>query len=302
MNYIISEQLGSNSVITDEDGNEVMRYKYSPFGNLIRSQGNTEDSYRFTGKEFDGMTGLYYYGARYYDPTIGRFITEDPIQDGWNWFVYCENNPLKYVDPDGLEIVTANVLIFLGGGTAGAGGYMMSLVDYESGLDFSFNKEQFSWRKLGVSFVAGGTGAFTGLLGNMGISMGQTYLFNLIDGKETTKSDLALSGGLGSIAYMAGGSYNKGTLSKDYVDGYFGLFAKPTDEFVKIAQKAFRDRAARHFMAETGRSYMINGTIGITPNLIPSGQDYNYEFNYEFNYQPSYNYELNYELNYDSLE
>ncbi|AGB40352.1 RHS repeat-associated core domain protein [Halobacteroides halobius DSM 5150] len=103
LKYIISDQLGSTSVITDEEGNEVMRYKYSPFGNLIKSKGNTEDSYRFTGKEFDGMTGLYYYGARYYDPTIGRFITEDPVQDGWNWYTYCRNNPLKYVDPNGLD-------------------------------------------------------------------------------------------------------------------------------------------------------------------------------------------------------
>jgi len=40
--------------------------------------------------------------ARYYDATIGRFINVDPIQDGWNWYVYCNNNPLKFVDPSGL--------------------------------------------------------------------------------------------------------------------------------------------------------------------------------------------------------
>jgi len=41
--------------------------------------------------------------ARYYDATIGRFINVDPIQDGWNWYVYCNNNPLKFVDPSGLK-------------------------------------------------------------------------------------------------------------------------------------------------------------------------------------------------------
>ncbi|WP_041607605.1 RHS repeat domain-containing protein [Halobacteroides halobius] len=121
INYVVSDQLGSTSVITDEEGNEVMRYKYSPFGNLIKSKGNTEDSYRFTGKEFDGMTGLYYYGARYYDPTIGRFITEDPIQDGWNWYVYCRNNPLRYVDLDGL---TAFAVELAGAGQAFAEGQL----------------------------------------------------------------------------------------------------------------------------------------------------------------------------------
>ncbi|WP_408956503.1 RHS repeat domain-containing protein [Natroniella sp. ANB-PHB2] len=102
LRYVVNDILGSTSVVTDEEGSELVRYKYAPFGNLIRSEGEINDSYRFTGKEFDGTTGLYYYGARFYDPELGRFITEDPAQDGWNWFVYTANNPLKYVDPDGL--------------------------------------------------------------------------------------------------------------------------------------------------------------------------------------------------------
>lgn len=57
----------------------------------------------YTGKEIDPDTGLYYFNARWYDPDLGRFITEDPIKDGTNWHVYCRNNPLKYVDPTGLE-------------------------------------------------------------------------------------------------------------------------------------------------------------------------------------------------------
>ena len=46
--------------------------------------------------------GLYYFNARWYDPGLGRFITEDPIKDGVNWFAYANNNPLRYVDPTGL--------------------------------------------------------------------------------------------------------------------------------------------------------------------------------------------------------
>jgi RHS repeat-associated protein len=58
-----------------------------------------------TGKEQDA-TGLSYFGARYYDPAVGRFITRDPVKGGlynpqtFNPYVYCLNNPLKYVDPD----------------------------------------------------------------------------------------------------------------------------------------------------------------------------------------------------------
>ena len=45
---------------------------------------------------------MLYFNARYYDPKIGRFITEDPAKDGLNWYVYCENNPIRKIDPTGL--------------------------------------------------------------------------------------------------------------------------------------------------------------------------------------------------------
>jgi RHS repeat-associated protein len=59
----------------------------------------------FTGREWDPETGLYYYRARYYDPKIGRFISEDPIdfEGGVNFYSYVENNPVNLVDPEGLQ-------------------------------------------------------------------------------------------------------------------------------------------------------------------------------------------------------
>ena len=55
----------------------------------------------FTGKEPDPDTTLYYSNARWYDSSLGRFITEDPIKDGLNWYGYCGGNPLVFVDPSG---------------------------------------------------------------------------------------------------------------------------------------------------------------------------------------------------------
>jgi RHS repeat-associated protein len=74
---------------------------------LKRLDGNgdeTSDSgkYSYGGKELDEGTELYYFNARYYDATTGRFINVDPVQDGSNWYVYCGNNPLCFIDPTGL--------------------------------------------------------------------------------------------------------------------------------------------------------------------------------------------------------
>lgn len=63
-----------------------------------------KDPMTYTGKEQDDPTGLYYFNARYYDPLLGRFISEDPAKDGANWYSFCNNNPIICTDPDGLGI------------------------------------------------------------------------------------------------------------------------------------------------------------------------------------------------------
>ena len=84
-------------------------YEYRAFGEQLKrwdaANNETADKakYSYGGKELDAETNLYYFNARYYDATIGRFINVDPIQDGTNWYVYCSNNPLSFVDPTGLR-------------------------------------------------------------------------------------------------------------------------------------------------------------------------------------------------------
>jgi len=96
--------LGSTWLTTDENGTVVSETQYKAFGETE----SNEKSHLYTGKEKDSSE-LYYFGSRYYDSNIGRFITRDTqfgrksTPQTFNRYAYCLNNPLKYVDPDGRE-------------------------------------------------------------------------------------------------------------------------------------------------------------------------------------------------------
>ncbi len=79
--------------------------QYDAFGNLIGAAGSWSGPFGYGsafGYESDSDTGLQHLGYRFYDPSIGRFITRDPAQMGGNWYAYCGNNPLLSADPLGL--------------------------------------------------------------------------------------------------------------------------------------------------------------------------------------------------------
>jgi RHS repeat-associated protein len=67
-----------------------------------------EDGGRPRGDRVTAGEGQIYFNARYYDPTTGRFLTEDPSRKGVNWYAYCENNPVNITDPSGRDPVGAN--------------------------------------------------------------------------------------------------------------------------------------------------------------------------------------------------
>ena len=101
--YYHLDHLNSTKMVTNQQGTIVLNYEYRAFGTELDKIGSDENRFSYIGREFDEEINLYYVNARYYDATIGRFINVDPIQDGWNWYIYCNNNPLKFVDPSGLS-------------------------------------------------------------------------------------------------------------------------------------------------------------------------------------------------------
>ncbi|MEZ4864233.1 MAG: toxin TcdB middle/N-terminal domain-containing protein [Caldilineaceae bacterium] len=115
-----SDHLGSASVLVDLAGQVVERQTYLPFGTSRAQEapesGGDVAAYTYTGKELDDAIGLYYYGARYYDPGAGRFISVDPLYfeqpekdladpQALNLYAYVRNNPVRNIDPDGEDVV-----------------------------------------------------------------------------------------------------------------------------------------------------------------------------------------------------
>ncbi len=103
LSYYHADGLGSIVKVTNPAGAVTLTRTYNSFG--VPTDGATTAGYAFTGREWDPETGLYYYRARYYDPKLGRFISEDPIGFAGgdiNLYAYVWNNPLNFVDPEGL--------------------------------------------------------------------------------------------------------------------------------------------------------------------------------------------------------
>ena len=99
--YHRDEQL-STVFVTDGQGEIRNSYQYDAFGIPLETTEQLNNRIRYTGQQYDDVTGQYYLRARYYNPVAGRFMQEDVYQgDGLNLYAYCGNNPVVYDDPSG---------------------------------------------------------------------------------------------------------------------------------------------------------------------------------------------------------
>src|SRR5439155_1190877 len=115
--YCHTDGLGSTVALTGETGSVAASMLYDAWGNVRVSTGTGHGKYRFTGAELDTTSNLYHMGARFYDPSIGRWLSEDPVQDRYyepislNYYAYVMNSPLALLDPDGSAGVTWEDLV-----------------------------------------------------------------------------------------------------------------------------------------------------------------------------------------------
>ncbi len=122
---------GSTLVLSNwtANGQSVANYRYGPYGES--SDATTGNPFRYTGRYLDAETGFYYYRARYYSPTLGRFLQTDPIgsKDDLNLYAYVGGNPINASDPTGTEAATVTCQASPGGcGTSPSMAEMASTV------------------------------------------------------------------------------------------------------------------------------------------------------------------------------
>ena len=155
--YYHGDHLGSANIVSDFEGEKYEHLEYTPYGELWVE--DTDAAYhtpfRFTSKEWDEETELYYYGARYMHPRNSTWISADPagfelvnpmeqdengklvakqsysLIEGVNWYSYCSNNPVKYVDPTGKFVIAIPFLVIVETLVAATAGATAGVIIYE---------------------------------------------------------------------------------------------------------------------------------------------------------------------------
>jgi len=115
--YYHHDGLGSPVAATDAGGNLLWREDYRPYGERVRNATNANNNLWYTGKPEEPALGLQYFGARWYDPSIGRFTGVDPLKfreeniHSFNRYTYANNNPYAFIDPDGKDGVNVGLTL-----------------------------------------------------------------------------------------------------------------------------------------------------------------------------------------------
>ena len=164
--YYHPDHLGSSSYITNLDGEVVQYIEYVPFGEVFIEERNNvwNTPYLFNAKEFDEETGLYYYGARYYDPRLSLWMSTDPMQEKYpqhTSYLFVGSNPVNAIDPDGNKIVFINGKIGGGSPKAGASYWNGNNSDFVKGAKSFFHDDKVAFTDADYGYLSTAKGRET---------------------------------------------------------------------------------------------------------------------------------------------
>jgi len=200
----LADHLCSTSLTTDSAGNVISELRYKPWGSVRYTAGTTSTKYQFTGQySYAADFGLLYYGARFYDPQLGRFSSPDSIipqsqgVQGYDRYAYTNNNPVRYTDPSGHELYEVSQDVW-------------GVLQGQIGIEITHQEKIASNFAFGSAVIFGAAGA--------GISAG----ISILSGTPATPqgallliAGLALTGAVTSAAYEKTYEMKGGTTAND---------------------------------------------------------------------------------------
>lgn len=194
-----TDELGNTLKVSDDTGAVTQTVRYDPFGNVTFLNGPDANPFLFAGKPYDRATGLIYFGGRFYDPQLGRYLTRDPLAQGMNHYLYTDNNPLVRRDIFGFWNPISS-----GGGGEMTGENVFS-VDSDSapGSDSDLTMAGFTTSPIGAGMEGGGYDASGAYLGGLLYSLVALVVH---EGFDVTLPSMNLS----TIDLMSGGSMASG--------------------------------------------------------------------------------------------
>ena len=240
--YYHPDHLGSSSYITNLDGEVVQHIEYVPFGEVFIEERNSiwNTPYLFNAKEFDEETGMYYYGARYYDPRLSLWISTDPMEEkmpNYSTYCYTVNNPVYYIDPSG-QIPIAPIIWWAGKRVVAGAIVDISVQLLQEWIENGGSIED-SWNRLDINWI------------QVTSSAGE----NLIKGKYTAA---ALSAGIDMTTYIfQNGTWDGalmqagfGALSSIVGDKLASIFARKVGDISITAKQIFSGGLENRKLAE----------------------------------------------------
>ena len=224
--YYHPDHLGSSSYITNLDCEVSQHIEYVPFGEVfIEERNNTWNTpYLFNAKELDEETGMYYYGARYYDPRLSLWMSCDPLGEKearFSSYNFVSNNPLNRIDPIGLTDYKV-------------GGEIRTINDGHNNLKMNVDKAEFA--KLELAFARRGN-SYERLMNSLSVKNGYTTYAQYRDKDATNGYGLSITiHRPGGASYSEWSIQNRSTLSPYFnvLDGASGIVGAGAEQLRNV--------------------------------------------------------------------